>query len=148
MAIWKAYALTPRVFTNGRWEMQMVLDYPSAQCTDVSEQMDVDAHQLGLCLVEGIAPTDAALTAVKNNANHLVLAQVQVDDANGDQIHQPRNTTLDDLVTALQVDVFVNYLTTHGIDVSKYTLSAELAVGRTRLQVLTAIRNKMRVWLA
>jgi hypothetical protein len=149
MAIWKAWALTPRVLVNGRWEMQLVLDFPNAGAiTDDSGQLDADAHLLPLALVVGIAPSDAALNAVKANANHLVLAQIQVDDLNGDQITTPRNTTLDDLVTAPQVTAFTNYLTAHGINITKYNLNTDLAVGKTRLQVLTALRNKIQRWLA
>lgn len=149
MAIWKAWALTPRVLVNGRWEMQLALDYPNAGAiTDISGQLDADAHQLPLCLVMGIAPTDAALAAVKANVNHLVLAQIQVDDANGDQISQPLNTTLDDLVTAPQVTAFTNYLTAHGINITKYGLNADLAVGKTRRQVLQAMHDKLERWLA
>lgn len=149
MSIWKAWALTPRVLVNGRWEMQIYLDFPNAaNITDYLSQLDLDAHNIGLTVAVGIAPTDAALNAVKANANLLVLAQIQVDDANGDQITTPRNTTLDDLVTAPQVTAFTNYLTAHGIDLTKYNLNTDLAVGKTRLQVLTALQAKIQRWLA
>lgn len=149
MAIWKAWVLTPRVLVNGSWQMQLALDYPTGgPYTDVSSQLDADAHQLPLCVVLGIAPTDAALATVKANANHLVLAQIQVDDLNGDQETVPRNTTLDDPVTGPQITAFTNYLTAHGIDITKYNLNLDLAVGKTRRQVLQAIQAKLQRRLA